>query len=328
MSGLCLIAMFMLAPLAWTQAPPAAAKPDTTKHKVTFVTVAPGVKLEMLDFGGTGRPMIFLAALGPDAHDWDNFAPKFTDHFHVYALSRRGFGASDVPAPTNENYDSDRLGDDVLAVMDQLKLEKPILVGWSVGGAELSSVGSRYPERVTALVYLDAAYPYAFYNEAARDPLAERAELRRLLTEASHSQPMPLDLEQRLLASVQVVQKELADDVAKRQKSSDSGSGPPPMPPQIISIMTNTRKYTKIHVPILAIFAVPVDLSYVKDPVERERVAKSDTAFRMQQMEAVQAGLPQAKVIAIAGAGHDVFTTNEAEVLRVMLNFLEPLVQR
>ena len=326
MRRLLRIAIFLLAPLAWSQAPPSVTKPDTTKHTVTFVTVAPGVKLEVLDFGGAGRPMIFLSALGPDAHEWDKFAPKFTDRFHVYALSRRGFGASDVPPPTNENYDSDRLGDDVLAVMDQLKLEKPVLVGWSVGDAELSSVGSRFPQRVTALVYLDAAYPYAFYNEAAGEPLADRAELRRLLTEASHSRPIPLELERQLLASVQAVEKQLADEVAMRQKNSDSGDGPPPMPPQMIAIMTNVRKYTKIDVPILAIFAVPVDLSYIKDPVEREKVARGDTAFRMRQMEAVQAGLPKAKVVAIAGAGHDVFATNEAEVLRVMREFLDPLV--
>ena len=61
--------MFLLASLVWAQAPLSAARPDTTKHKVTSVTVAPGVKLEMLDYVGTGRPMIFLAALGPDAHD-------------------------------------------------------------------------------------------------------------------------------------------------------------------------------------------------------------------------------------------------------------------
>jgi pimeloyl-ACP methyl ester carboxylesterase len=74
--------------------------------------------------------MIFLSALGSDAHDWERFAPKGTNRYHAYAITRRGFGTSDEPAPTDENYSADRLADDVLAVMGTLKLERPVLVGW------------------------------------------------------------------------------------------------------------------------------------------------------------------------------------------------------
>jgi len=67
--------------------------------------------------------------------------------YHVYGISRRGFGASSSPAATGNAYDADRLGDDVLVVIDSLKLNKPVLVGHSVAGEELSSVGSRHPKR-------------------------------------------------------------------------------------------------------------------------------------------------------------------------------------
>ena len=77
----------------------------------------------------------------------------------MFGVTRRGFGASSVPA---SGYGADRLGDDVLAVMDALKLTRPILVGHSLGGAELSSIGSRHPERVSGLIYLDAGYGYAY----------------------------------------------------------------------------------------------------------------------------------------------------------------------
>jgi non-heme chloroperoxidase len=39
---------------------------------------------------------------------------------------------------------------------------KPVLVGESVGAEELSSVVSRHPERISGLIYLEAAYQYAF----------------------------------------------------------------------------------------------------------------------------------------------------------------------
>lgn len=78
---------------------PAQPSSDITVHSIQFVAVEPGVKLEVLDWGGTGRPMIFLAGLGNDAHIFDTFAPKFTAHYHVYGIARRGFGASSKPAP-------------------------------------------------------------------------------------------------------------------------------------------------------------------------------------------------------------------------------------
>ena len=104
---------------------------DPAPHKIRFVTVAPGVKLEVLDFGGNGRPLVFLAGLGKTAHNFDKLALRFTAGHHVYAITRRGFGVSGTPPFMDENYDSDRLGDDVLAVMAALKIENPVLAGHS-----------------------------------------------------------------------------------------------------------------------------------------------------------------------------------------------------
>jgi non-heme chloroperoxidase len=55
-----------------------------------------------------------------------------------------------------------RASTNVLTVLDSLKLVHPVLAGHSIAGEELSSIGSRHPEKVTGLVYLDAAYGYAF----------------------------------------------------------------------------------------------------------------------------------------------------------------------
>ena len=125
---------------------------DAAHHAVQFVTVEPGVKLEVIDLGGTGRPLIFLAGLGNSAHGFDKFAPKFTAKYHVYGITRRGFGESSDPAPTEQNYASDRLGDDVLSVIHTLNLRKPVIAGHSMAGEELSSIGSRHPEAVSGLI--------------------------------------------------------------------------------------------------------------------------------------------------------------------------------
>jgi pimeloyl-ACP methyl ester carboxylesterase len=167
-TGSTLIAILLTATSAFAQ--PAAPKPDTSPHTVQMVPVAEGVELEVLDWGGSGPPLVFLAGMGFTAHDFDTFAPRFVAAHHVYAITRRGFGASSKPTPDGTNYSADRLGDDVLAVMDSLKLDRPVLAGHSAGGEELSSVASRHPEKLAGVVYLDAAYGYAYYAPAISIP--------------------------------------------------------------------------------------------------------------------------------------------------------------
>jgi pimeloyl-ACP methyl ester carboxylesterase len=136
---------------------------DPTAHIDQFVTVDQDVKLEILDWGGSGRPLVLLAGLGNTAHIFDRLAPKLTKEFHVYGITRRGFGASSRPA---SGYSADRLADDVLKVIETLKLNRPVLAGHSVAGEELSSIGSRHPEKVAGLVYLEAAHAYAVDDPA------------------------------------------------------------------------------------------------------------------------------------------------------------------
>jgi pimeloyl-ACP methyl ester carboxylesterase len=49
----------------------------------------------------------------------------------------------------------------VLAVISALRLNRPVLAGHSIAGKELSSVGSRHPETISGLIYLDAGFDYA-----------------------------------------------------------------------------------------------------------------------------------------------------------------------
>ena len=80
----------------------------SSKPAVLRVEVKKDVSLKVLDWGGTGRPLVLLTGLGDDAHIFDNFAPKLTAKDHVYGVTRRGRGASSEPAPTEANYSADR----------------------------------------------------------------------------------------------------------------------------------------------------------------------------------------------------------------------------
>ena len=62
-----------------------------------MVKVAPGVELEVLDWGGTGKAMVLLTGGGDNAHVYDQFAFQFTDYFHVIGITRRGYLPSSQP---------------------------------------------------------------------------------------------------------------------------------------------------------------------------------------------------------------------------------------
>jgi len=77
---------------------------DPSPHQVQSVTVDGATRLEVLDWGGSGRPVLFVGCY-LTAHVYDNIAPKLTDQFHVYPST---------------GYDPQRRADDILGVITAL----------------------------------------------------------------------------------------------------------------------------------------------------------------------------------------------------------------
>ena len=297
---------------------------DASPHKIHFITVQTGVKLEVLDWGGSGPPLIFLAGLDSTGHSFDGFAEKFTGKHHVYAITRRGFGASTVAPLTNANYDADRMGDDVVAVIDALHINKPVLAGHSNGGQELSSVGTRYPATIAGLIYLEALHPYAFYNPTERDLSLDAAVVRRNLDQLQiigsssakltalikETQSALLNLEQSLkdtAAGLQNVEYPLA-----RQGLSDLAAD---------RIAANPRRYSAAGVPILAIVAVPRRCEPGCDTPAMKQIMSDDTS----RADLFEKTAPRARVVRIAKASHYIWRSNESQVELEMNSFMDGL---
>lgn len=288
------------------------------------------MKLEVLDWGGSGRPLVLLTGLGNNAHVFDAFAPKLIGAYHVYGTTRRGYGVSSAPIPDGANYSADRLGDDVLAVIDALKLVRPVLAGHSIAGEELSSVGSRHPEKVAGLIYLDAVYGYAYYDGSLPYLPVNLADLQR-----------KLDLSQ-LLSGKAAAQGSVIRDLletslpafarALRDLQKDLEVYPPgevvaPRGRVPRAILLETQKYTDVPVPILAIFALPHDLgtAFKDNPAARAAREARDLETRGAEAKAFETGLPSARVVRFPHADHYVFRSNEADVLREMNTFIASL---
>jgi pimeloyl-ACP methyl ester carboxylesterase len=109
---------------------------DLATHETCFVEVQPDIKLEVLEWRGQGKSIVFLSGLGNSGHVFDEFANHFTPLHHVIAISRRGFGHSSQP---ESGYDATTRARDIKVILDSLSVEKAILIGHSIGGDELST---------------------------------------------------------------------------------------------------------------------------------------------------------------------------------------------
>jgi non-heme chloroperoxidase len=304
-------------------------KLDSSPHTVQMISVEQGVNLEVLDWGGNGRPLVLLTGLGDTAHVFDEFAPKLTASYHVYGITRRGRGASSAPEPNATNYTADRLGEDTAAAIDALHLNKPVIAGHSLAGEELSYIGSHHPEKAAGLIYVEAGYPYALYDQANGELELDSIELRNQLRQFIEGYSMePVKDYDSLIANLQRVEKEV------KKQQQDTGNLPPTpvstrMTPDLFAIMEGRERFTTIHAPALVIFADGDNSGPVSgdDPQSRAQAVRQALMERNKELQiaAFERQVPSAHVVRIPHATHYAFRSNEADVLREMNTFIATL---
>jgi non-heme chloroperoxidase len=282
---------------------------SSSAPNIRFIEVRPDVKLEVLDWGGSGRSVILLPGLGDTAHVFDSFAVKLTANYHVYGITPRGFGSSSAPSAEPSNYSASRLGDDVAIVISALQLNRPVLAGHSVAGEVLSAVATHHPDAVSALIYIDAGYPYALYDKAHGDLVLDSIALRNELAQV-HLGTLPRNPKQldEILADIRHVEAEL-----QQRKDDLSQLSPPGLleNPYSVALLDGEEQFTQIGLPALAIFNVP------HSPAFRRTMESQVHAFEVQ--------VPQARIIRIENADHYLFQSKEAEVLHDVNDFIAGL---
>jgi 3-oxoadipate enol-lactonase len=100
--------------------------------------------------GPEAAPVLMLSnSLGTTLHMWDGQVAPFTQHFRLVRYDRRGHGKSGVPKGP---YTMERLGRDVLAVLDGLGIKTINWCGLSMGGMVGQWLGANAPERIERMV--------------------------------------------------------------------------------------------------------------------------------------------------------------------------------
>ncbi len=345
---------------------------DPSPHQIEMVTVEKGVQLEVLDWGGSGRPVVLLAGSGNTAHIFDDFAPKLARNYHVYGITRRGYGASSSPSI---GYSLNRRGQDVIAVLDALKIVRPVMVGHSFAGQELSWIATNFPNRIAGAVYLDAAYGYAFYDPTVGDLAFDLPTLQKKLEQFSTNMGNTDLIDQLLETDLPSFERDLqkqrehiellklvppgqgrptASDLSSfhalgswysknmtggptpeaelRQSfeaNPDGSIGRPHPHPAISSEDSKWERFSGVQVPILAIFACPVDYgpSIDSHPDLREKLDAYNSEDCQARAKALQKAVPSARVLLWPHVYHYLFIAKQEDTLRELQSFIKDLPQ-
>lgn len=121
----------------------------------TFVTTGDGARIAYRMDGAPEKPVLLLSnSIATDMHMWDGQVAALARHFRVLRYDARGHGSSDAPAAP---YSLDRLGRDVVELLDALGLARVHVLGLSLGGFVAQWLGIHVPERVDRLVLAHTA---------------------------------------------------------------------------------------------------------------------------------------------------------------------------
>ena len=136
----CYLITQFLAAIARRKLPP--------KGKFTEVT---GGKIHWTD-NGEGETILLLHGLGGNHHNFNYMIPELAKHYRVISIDRIGSAWS-----TREGVDFAGInaqGDAIADFIEKEKLQRPLLVGHSLGGAFSISIGIRFPEIIRGLALI------------------------------------------------------------------------------------------------------------------------------------------------------------------------------
>ena len=148
----------------WLTLPPTPTLPAGGKTGLAPVN---GIKLWYGEYG-RGAPVILVHGGLANANYWGLLVRALAPHYRVIVMDSRGHGRSSRDA---RPYGYDLMADDVVGLMDYLKIDKAALVGWSDGAIIGLDIALRHPERLTKLFAFAANSDPSAVKEVEHDPV-------------------------------------------------------------------------------------------------------------------------------------------------------------
>ena len=254
--------------------------------------MANGIRLHYWRTGGNKPALVLAHGSSDDALCWTNLARELQNDYDIIMFDARGHGLSDPPTPSDA---PDVQVEDLAGLIKELKLERPILMGHSMGSASVAHFAAKYPDVARAVILEDPA-------------------LVRPAGAPGGSQTSPESRRAGILARNNMSEEELVRDCMKNSPKwgqsecefwapskrrhhphtvLDTPARRPPM----------SELFPKITAPTLIL------------------KADADDALKKQN-EQVTALLKSGRIVHIKGAGHNVRREGKEETIEVLKAFL------
>lgn len=266
-----------------------------------FVRV--GSQLVHVEQAGAGEVVVLLHGFGGSTYSWRQVIPGLAESFRVVAIDLNGFGYTERPQ-AREAYTREGQAALVLGVLDALGIERAHFAGHSYGGAITLWIAFRHPERVRSLVLVDSAAPT--YPNDRRSGLAGLRPLSHLL----------LSVALRPGAVRRGLERSFYDDSL--------------VTPELVQAYSDRLRIEGVDDAFIGL-TVPDRSPTARTPVVFEEIdipalvvwGAQDELIRVWDGRRAAERLPKAEFVALPRTGHIPMEERPAELLQLMLPFLQ-----
>ena len=275
-------------------AAPAAAGPQPPAGWKDGYVVANGIRLHYWRTGGAKPVMVLAHGSSDDALCWTNLAKELTDRYDVIMFDARGHGLSDPPTAADA---VDAQVEDLAGLIKALKLEKPVLMGHSMGSASVAWFSAKYPDVPKAVILEDPGLvrPAAPAATGVTPPSVDDRRAQVLKRNNMSEAELVADCMKNSPKWGQAECETWAP--SKRRHHPDTARVNNAQRPPMRDLLP------KITAPTL--------------------ILKADAQGELRaQNEEVAKLLPKGRLVHITGAGHNVRRENKAQTLEVLNAFL------
>ena len=251
-----------------------------------------GVKIQVAVWEGKGKPILCVHGLTANCRCWDVLASSLSPRHKVIAMDLRGRGLSDGPP---SGYSVENHCRDILALMDDQGLERPLLMGHSLGAFISLVFAAKYSQRVDRLILVDGGGKLSEAQMtkvfAGIKPSLDRLgkvfpdfeSYVALLKQAPFLQPWNSFFETYFRYEVEDVEGGVRSRVHPKHIEEESGN---------LKKMDSSQFYKKVMTPTLILRATKGMLA------EDDLVLPADVAERMVRE------IPKARKVDVEGTNH------------------------